>query len=118
MHPLMQVLSLVDFISLVVATVLIAFNSEGCFSCHIYCDTRPRFIRYHPKDRHSRPTVGFEPVTQGPLDLCASTLTTAPRGRPSFSKTTKLLYKCIYIVTLQSIFIFHVWFCSLVLILK
>ena len=28
-----------------------AFSSEGSFSCHIYCDTRPRFIRSHPKDR-------------------------------------------------------------------
>jgi hypothetical protein len=31
----------------------------------------PRFLRSHPKDRHPRPTVGFEPPMQGSLDLCA-----------------------------------------------
>jgi hypothetical protein len=37
---------------------LTAFSSEGSFSCNTYCDTGPRFIRSHPKDRHQRPTVG------------------------------------------------------------
>jgi hypothetical protein len=60
---------------------LLAFSSEGSFSCHTYCDTGPRFIRSHLKDRHPRPTVGFEPGTQGSPGLCASALTTAPRGR-------------------------------------
>jgi hypothetical protein len=50
------------------------FRSEGSFSCDTYCDTGPRFIRSHPKDRHPRPTVGLKP------DLCASALTTAPCG--------------------------------------
>jgi hypothetical protein len=59
---------------------LMVFSSEGSFSCHTYCDTGPRFIRSHSKDRHPRPTVGFEPGTQGSLDLCASALTTALRG--------------------------------------
>jgi hypothetical protein len=36
-----------------------------------YCDTGPRFIWSHPKDRHPRPTVGFEPPTQGSSDHCA-----------------------------------------------
>jgi hypothetical protein len=30
---------------------LMAFSSEGSFSCHTYCDTGPRFIPSHPKDR-------------------------------------------------------------------
>jgi hypothetical protein len=33
---------------------------EGSLSCHTYCDTGPRFIRSHPKDRYLHPTVGFE----------------------------------------------------------
>jgi hypothetical protein len=56
---------------------LIAFSSKGSFSC----ETGPRFWRSYPKDRHSRPTVGFEPGTQGSSDLCASALTTTPVGR-------------------------------------
>jgi hypothetical protein len=44
-------------------------SREGYLSCHTYCDTGPRFIRSHPKDRHQRPTVGFEPPTQGSSDL-------------------------------------------------
>jgi hypothetical protein len=59
---------------------LMVFSSEGSFSCHTYCDTGPRFIRSHPKDRHPCPTVGFEPGTQGSSDLCVSALTTTPRG--------------------------------------
>jgi hypothetical protein len=46
-------------------------SREGSLSCHAYCDTRPRFIRSHLKDRHPRPTVGFEPPTQGSSDHCA-----------------------------------------------
>ena len=37
-------------------------------SCHTYCDTGPRFIWSHLKDRHPHPTVGFEPLTQGSSD--------------------------------------------------
>jgi hypothetical protein len=36
-------------------------SREGSLSCHTYCDTGPRFIPSHPKDRHPCPTVGFEP---------------------------------------------------------
>jgi hypothetical protein len=36
---------------------LMAFSSEGSFSGHTYCDTGQRS---HPKNRHPRPTVGFE----------------------------------------------------------
>jgi hypothetical protein len=46
-------------------------SREGSLSCHTYCDTGPRFIWSHPKDRHPRSTVGFEPPTQGSSDLCA-----------------------------------------------
>jgi hypothetical protein len=46
-------------------------SREGSLSCHTYCDTGPRFIRSHPKDRHPRLTMGFEPPTQGSSDLCA-----------------------------------------------
>jgi hypothetical protein len=46
-------------------------STEGSLSCHTFCDTGPRFIRSHPKDQHPRPTVGFEPLTQGSSDLCA-----------------------------------------------
>jgi hypothetical protein len=28
-------------------------------------------MRSHPKDRHPRPTVGFEPPMQGSSNLCA-----------------------------------------------
>jgi hypothetical protein len=59
---------------------LMAFSSEGSFSCYTYCDAGPWFIRSNAKDRHARPTVGFEPGTQGSPDLCASALITAPRG--------------------------------------
>jgi hypothetical protein len=45
-------------------------SREGSLSCHTYCDTGPRFIRSHSKDRHLRPTVGFEPPTQGSSDHC------------------------------------------------
>jgi hypothetical protein len=34
---------------------LMAFSSEGSFTCHTYCATGPRFIRCHPKDRHHVP---------------------------------------------------------------
>jgi hypothetical protein len=64
-----------------VCLALMPLSSEGSFTCHTYCDKGSQFIRSHPKDRHPRPTVGFEPGTQGSLDLCASALTTAPRGR-------------------------------------
>jgi hypothetical protein len=46
-------------------------SREGSLSCHSYCNTGPRFIRSHPKDRDPRPTVGFEPPTQESSDLCA-----------------------------------------------
>jgi hypothetical protein len=29
---------------------LTAFSSEGSFTCHTYCDTRPPFLRSYPKD--------------------------------------------------------------------
>jgi hypothetical protein len=29
---------------------LTAFSSEGSFTCHIYCDTGPPFLRSYPKD--------------------------------------------------------------------
>jgi hypothetical protein len=45
-------------------------SREGSLSCHTYCDTGPRFIRSHLKDRPPRPKVGFEPPTQGSSDLC------------------------------------------------
>jgi hypothetical protein len=41
----------------------VAFSSEGSFG--------RRFLRSHPKDRHPRPTVGFELATQESSDLCA-----------------------------------------------
>jgi hypothetical protein len=63
-----------------VCLALMDFRSEGSFSIHIYCDTGPGFIRSHLKDQHPRPTVRFEPGTQESSDLCASALTTAPRG--------------------------------------
>jgi hypothetical protein len=46
-------------------------SREGSLSCHTYCDMGPRFIRSHPKDRHLRPTVGFESSTQGSSYYCA-----------------------------------------------
>jgi hypothetical protein len=46
-------------------------SRDGSLSCHTYCDTGPRFRRSHLKDRHLRPTVGFEPLTQGSSDHCA-----------------------------------------------
>jgi hypothetical protein len=39
------------------SVALMAFSSEGCSSCHTYCDTGPWFIRSHLKDRHPRPTM-------------------------------------------------------------
>jgi hypothetical protein len=42
------------------------------FRTNSYCDTGPRFVRSHPKDRHPRPTLGFELGKQGSPDLCAS----------------------------------------------
>jgi hypothetical protein len=54
-------------------------SREGSLSCHTYCDTGPRFIRSDPKDWHPRPTVGFEPPTQGSSDHCA--------GRPNHCAT-------------------------------
>ena len=63
---------------------LMAFSSEGSFSCHTYCDTGPRFMLSHPKGRHPRPTVGFELGTQGSSDLCASALTTALHRRQGY----------------------------------
>jgi hypothetical protein len=44
------------------------FSREGSFTCHTYCETGPRFIRSHLKDWNPRPTVGFEPATQGLSD--------------------------------------------------
>ena len=46
-----------------------------------YCDTWPQFTRSHLKDLHPCSTVGFEPTTQGSLDICATALAIAPRGR-------------------------------------
>jgi hypothetical protein len=59
------------------------FSSECYITCHTYCDTGPRFINTvsHPKDRHPRPTVGFDPSAQTSSDLCAVAITTVPRGR-------------------------------------
>jgi hypothetical protein len=49
-------------------------NERSCqkesLSYHTYCDTGPRFIQSHPKDRHPCSTVGFEPMMQGWSDLC------------------------------------------------
>jgi hypothetical protein len=58
---------------------LMAFSSEGYLTCHTYCNTGPRFIRSHLKDQYPRPTMGFEPATQGSSNLCAVALNTAPR---------------------------------------
>jgi hypothetical protein len=55
-------------------------------SCHTYCDTGHRFIRSHPKDRHPRPTVGFEPPTQWSSDLCAR------HSNPSATRATSAFY--------------------------
>jgi hypothetical protein len=45
--------------------------------CHS-CDTGPRFELWsHPKDHQPRPTVGFEPATQGSLNFYTPILTTA-----------------------------------------
>jgi hypothetical protein len=52
---------------------LTAFRSEGPFLCHTYCDTGLRFVCSHSKDWHLRPTLGFEPDTQGsPNRLCCN----------------------------------------------
>jgi hypothetical protein len=32
-------------------SVLRTFQRKGSLSCHICCDTGPRFFRFHPKDR-------------------------------------------------------------------
>jgi hypothetical protein len=55
---------------------LMVFSSEGSFSCHTYCNTGPRFIRFYPNNWHPCPTVEFELGTQGSPDLSASALTT------------------------------------------
>jgi hypothetical protein len=48
---------------------LMAFSSEGSFTCHTCCDTVPLLIRSHPKDPQPRPTVGFDPATLGSSDV-------------------------------------------------
>jgi hypothetical protein len=40
--------------------------------------------------------VGFEPGTQGSPDLCASSLTTAPRGQWNFRNMTELVFDILY----------------------
>jgi hypothetical protein len=45
-------------------------SRERSLPCHTYCDTGPQFIRFHPKDRHLRTTVVFEPSTQESSDFC------------------------------------------------
>ena len=35
-------------------------SREGSLSCHTCCDMGPRFILSYPKDRHPRPTEGFD----------------------------------------------------------
>jgi hypothetical protein len=37
---------------------LMTFRSEGSFTCHTYCDTTSRFIRFHLKDLSPCPTAG------------------------------------------------------------
>jgi hypothetical protein len=76
---------------------LMAFSSGSSFSCHTYYDTGRWFIWSHLKDRHPRPRVGFEPGTQGSPDLCASALTTAPRGHLSKGCKCILFISCLII---------------------
>jgi hypothetical protein len=42
---------------------LVAFSSKGFFNVAHLLRHDTTFIRSHPKDRHPRPTVGFEPTT-------------------------------------------------------
>jgi hypothetical protein len=65
----------------------------------------PRFIRSHPKKRHLRPTVGFEPGMQGSPDPCASALTTTPRG---WLCVSEYIVVCILLVTLTDYLLFYV----------
>jgi hypothetical protein len=59
-------------------------SREGTLSCHTYCDTGPRFKVSHPKDRHPRLTVGFEPRRKDHQIFAPDALTTAPRGRACY----------------------------------
>ena len=65
---------------------LMAFSSEGSFSCYTCCHTGPRFIRSRPKDMYPSPTIGCEPGTQG----SSLRLRSAHSGR--------LMFFCLYIV--------------------
>jgi hypothetical protein len=51
---------------------LMTFCTESYFMWHTFCDTGPRSIQSHPKDWHPRPTLVFEPATQGSSDLCTA----------------------------------------------
>jgi hypothetical protein len=66
--------------SLGLCIALTSFRGEDSFTSHTYCDTGPRFIRSHPKDRHPRRTLGFELVTQGSADLCTAARTFRGKG--------------------------------------
>jgi hypothetical protein len=38
---------------------IMAFSSEGSYTCQTVCDTVPRFMQSHSKDRHLRPLSGI-----------------------------------------------------------
>jgi hypothetical protein len=40
---------------------LMALCSEGLYTCYTCFDTGLRFVCFHLKDRHARPTVEFDP---------------------------------------------------------
>jgi hypothetical protein len=48
---------------------------------HTYCDTGPRFIQSHPKDRHPCPTVGFGPWRKDHQIFAPDVLTIPLGGR-------------------------------------
>jgi hypothetical protein len=50
-------------------SALRAFEEGGIFIVPHLLRHGPGFIQSHPKDRHTRSTVGFEPLTQGSSDL-------------------------------------------------
>jgi hypothetical protein len=58
-----------------------AFEKGGIFIVPHLLWHGLQFIRSHLKDWHPRPTVGFEPPTQGLSDLCTDALTTAQLRR-------------------------------------
>jgi hypothetical protein len=52
------------------ATRATHLSREGSLSCHTYCDTGPRFIRSHPKDRNPRPSGIRTPDARIIISFC------------------------------------------------